>query len=1262
MATIQEQYGDLLSVQPCPAWAGYPGEGNPGGREMIRDEAHPCHGCPLEADHLVPGRAWFPGHGAGEPLPFPAEYAWPGVDTLYRMMCINDQLFHAAFGPVTGIVSNRFDGMGNLFSAEVVSGDVVAASGNTLTLKSLVNPFDLLIQRWVENPDFDGVDEEEPRYLNLGIRTRVQPGDILGFDHSLLTGKVVCRVTDVLGFWGGPESTWQLRVDQSVGHADLPALPYFTQARFGVTREAIAPRNWPELRGSAPLWVARIEGLRISYADYLDSSVFPRHELRDTGGASCRIALPLEPNPSLGFAGSFQALRKAASGGTTDVTSAVAATLQVRHVGASGYRTTIDPSAHLLADGDELVLTYEPAWRSADGAEAKRASCQSICHHSKYSPKLGWACGLAGRRILDPDDDNNPANDPPDGLPNYRTGSTAGCYQPGACSDFQARTPWSYQTQFGALLMALHNGNVCREDQGFPGSVDPSNYSTTRPPFPSGVPGLGPMAGRVGRTADGYHATTVLVPGATPGFGWVTGSHGSRVIRYGAEIELTDGIRQHDLGAGETPKTGIFQNRFSGGSVDGFGGSWNAETDPTYGFRDAGGRAPSCSRADTGDVLGLTEGDGQRATARRVIQPRVALGAGSTSLQAGDRMDAQLGEDDTLALTIHPLGGRYDTGAGLNAKVSGVIAAASVDGDLIKIQIANQPRQCTVAGPGFENHTQHLTGGHFVKLADAYQPFDPNDAESAVEAANMYRGAMRGDSVRVSGAGGSQAADIAATGYYVMVAKACAGAEQAWDGSNPAPPAGWIAAPKNYEDWLAKRDVVWVRDRDDGILAANLSNLVGASIVCVVGGIIAPTAGVTLYRAAYRGDWEAVPAEAVESIDHWLGRVVLAADYIQDLDRTVQHCFRVDCSLMDRRHAVAAFHFHEVARRQGLLTGMSGVVGNGIDGRRYTIDQTEEPFIGGWGVTQRDLQGAEMFDNTWTLLGTPFDPDAAAGGASAECNEGYYVLDEAILGLEFQAPGSERNLVSMSARASSGISSYRQLRRSAEIRLRNYVGLSLLGTIANWPAGTEVVSASCNIRMGGLSHFRKLVEFEPDGLGGFAVTETVETDTEGSGSFRLGLYGYRVNPATGEGFISLLGSGGTVSTTNGEWRTIDITDVVKQAVAFKDSEWLALSLVPVPTSVDIAAGSDPGEALAAMLPEVEWETYEPTYSGCSGDPAIPAINPGAYDRAGSYHAETIEWGDFEATAPFYVVSWPANFGEDILTLNDSNLHCWPPKP
>lgn len=1265
MASMAEIYGDDMVVQRCPAWIDFPGEVQPGGREMIRDESHPCHGCRQEAAHKVPGRAWFPDDTeAGGNLPFNKAYAWPDVVTIYRMLCVNDQLFHAGYGPIAGLgVSNLFDDLGNSFSSEVVSGVVVSASGQTLTVKTPTNPLDCYIQRWVENPDFDGVDEEEPRFINKGIRTSVEPGDLVGFEQSPVAGKIVCRVTEVLsGSWGGPASTWSFKVDQQVGAADQPLRPLFTEARFGITREAVAPRNWIEPRPSYPLFVSRIEGARIDYETMLGSPVTPRVELRDTAGSSCRIAIPSAPNPSLGWAGSFHAIKKSAGGGSSDVTSAVAASLRIEHVGATGYRTTIDAGAHLLAEGDELVLLYEPEWRDSDGAGTKRASCQSICHHSKYHPKIGWACGLGGRRELDPEDDNNPANMPPDGIANYRGGSEAGCYQRGVCSDFTPSRPFSYQSDFAGFLQGIHNGYVAREDQSFPGAVSPSAFTTGRPLAPSGVPGLGPMAGRVARTPDGYHAIQRLVPTPTPQFVWATGSNGSRKIRWGAEIELTDGPRRWDLAAGEEPKPGIFLNRFGGGALDSFGEPWNETTDPTKGLRDAGGFLPSCSRSDSGQVLGPTEADRQTATFRRVVLPRVALGAGSTSAQRGDWMTATLGSDDSLTLAVHPLGDARDTGYGLNAKVFGTVAAASMDGGLVKIEVANQTRQCTVTSTGFEDHSSHYTGGHFVKLPDAYQPFDPNDDESTVEAANMYRGAIRGDTIRFAGAGGDDADEITAAGFYVSRALPCAGTEEPWGGARPAPPAGWIAAPKNYADWLAKRDVVWLWDRADGLLAGNLANLVGASISCFVAGIIAPVDDVEVFHAEYQSDWSAVDASDIESIDRWRGLVVLKPSFVQALDRTTSHCFRIDAKLMDRRRPVSAHHFREVQRRQGFLNTMRGVIGNGTDGRIYAVEDTENPFDGTWGINQRTILNTQTFGGLWTLNGTAFDPEALEGPLESHpCNPGYYVTGDALLSLRGQIPGQEVNSFGVQARVQTPGLSYRQLGRIVELRLASYVGIGLLGTIANWPSGTEVVTATCNIRVGGLYRRLETFEFEGDGASSFSLTTTVDSETTGSGTFKLGLYGYKVNPETGESFATLIGSGGTVSTTDGEWRTVNITDIVAQAVNFKATEYIALALIPMPTIIDIPVGSDAGEALAAFLPAVDFETYHPLYTGCSGSPSTPVINPDAWSRKGSYQGEYIEWGTFEVADPVYKVSWPSNFGRDIVTLNDSNGHNWPPK-
>lgn len=1262
MASMAEIYGTALRVKACPKWGDYPGEVNPGGRVMIRDENHPCHGCAQEAGHKVPGRAHFPADTeAGGTLPFDDVYAWPGMETIYRMLCVSDELAHCALQPITGSVSNLLDGKGNSFVSEVISGQVISASGNTLTVKTLADPFDCYVQLWEDNPDFEeGVDNGEGRYVNRGIRTQVQPGDLVGFIGSEVAGKILCRVEEVTSSsWGGPSSTWTFRVSQSVSHADQPLRPLFDAALFTISREAVAPRNWIEPRPSYPLFVARIEGARISYEDMLASPMSPRVELLDTGGASCRIAIPSAPSPLLGWAGSFRALKN----GATDVTSAVANSIQIEHIGSSGYRTTIDAGAHLSTEGDELVILYEPEWRAADGEKVKRASCQSICHHSKYHPKIGWACGLGGRRLLDPDDDNNPANMPPDGIANYREGSEAGCYQLGTCSDFTPSDPFSYQTDFAGFLVGIHNGYLAREQQGFPGSQAGQNFTTERPFYPSGVPGLGPMAGRIAQTASGYHALRQLVPGFGGAYRWVTGSNGSRKIRAGAEIDITDGPRQWDLSAGETPKPGLFNSRTVGGAIDSFGEPWNSDNDPTKGLRDAGGRLPSCSTADSGLATGLSEAERQRATERRIVLPRVALGAGATSAQVGDWMTAILGEDDSLTLGVHPLGDARDTGYGLTAKVSGTVAAASsAGGGLVRLEIANQQRQCTVAGPMTESHTPHLTGGHFCKLPDAYQPYDPNDPESAIEGANIYRGAIRGDSARFTGVAGASAAAIQEVGFYVSKALPCEGTEETWGGSNPAPPAGWIAAPKNYEDWLAKRDVIWVYDRDDGILASNAANLVGSTVACYVAGIIAPVGDLTVYHAPYQSDWSVVDPSDIESIDRWRGRVVLKPVFIEALDRTTQHCFRIDCKLMDRRRPVAAFHFREVLRKQATMTQLPLAIGNGSDNRIYTVFQQENPFNGNWGLNQSNLRSIEMFANSTALGGSVFDPEAVTGPAESwRCNTGYYVDGEASLTLGEQTPGSEKNafLSTVSSTAEFG---FGVLSRRVVLQLASYTGIGLLGSISNFPAGTEIVSASCNIRMGGLKQVRTLFEFEAaGGGGGFDHTETVTLDQEGAGTFRLGLYGYRVDPETGNSFATLLGSGGEVSTTDGEWRTVDITDIATQALKFRDSEWLALALVPMPTLVDIPPGSDVGDALAGYFPEVDWDNQAPAYIGCSGDPSTPVVNPDILDRKGSWTSEQLEWGNFEATDAIVQVSWPSDFGEDVVPLNDSNGHNWPPK-
>lgn len=1263
MATIEEIYQGLLVAKPCPPWPDYPGEAQPGGREMIRDKAHPCSGCLKEELHLVPGRSDYPAlDEAGGTLPFSAVYLWPSADCLYRAMCINDMLFFAAAGAITAAgISNNFDGMGNLFNSEVLSGTVVSASGQILTVKSSVNPLDLIITRYELNPDYDGVDPEEPLIVNRGIRSRVQTGDTLGFVGSPLAGKVTCRVEEVLSTsWGGPNATWQVRVDQTVTAADVPFLPVFDTPLFGITREAVAPRHWPEIRAQAPLYVARIEGLRITREDMLASPLSPRVELLNTGGASCRVAVPSAPNALLGWAGSFAAIKKHGSGGSSDVTDTVIDALQVEHIGSSGYRTTIDAGALLTSDGDELVLTYEPEWRSADGKEVKRASCQALCQHSKYHPVMGWACGLGGRRVLDPADDNNPANDPPTGLAKYREGVSTGCYQIGTCSDWEPRVPWSWPLHGEVWLRLMRDGYVAREEQTIPGSQAPSNFTTQRPFFPSGAPGLGPMAGRVARSADGYHAIKRLIPDGAY-YGWVTGTNGSRKFRYGAEIELTDGIRNWDLSALEAPKTGLFDNRSSGGAVDGFGEAWTGAEDPTFGFRDAGGSLPSCSTADSGLTAGPGEGDRQHSTFRRPAIPRVSLGTGAAgATQSGpDGLSALLNEDDTLLLALHPLGQQADNGYGKTAKRGGTVAAASnLGGGLIKIQLANEYRNCTVAGPSSESFTRHKTGGHFVTLSDAYQPFDPNDLESKYEAANPYRGCMRGDSCLFGGVGGSDAAEFATAGFHVLKALACNGDSEPWGGGNPAPPAGWIAAPKNYTSWLHKRDVVWLQDREDGLLASNLANLVGTSISCVVGGIIAPDSDVVVLRGAYQEDWTPVDAGDIESIDRWRGRIVLKASYIQSLDRTKQHCFRVEATLCDRRRPVSAEWVREIARRQGKMTTMRGVIASGGDGRVYSVSQAENPFSLEWGQNQRAIVSAEMFSNQSTLLGTEPRPDLLIG-LGEECDPDYYAEGEAILRTSTQQPGFERNVFSVGVTTGSPSVSFRNLNRAAELRLADYTGVEL--GKPSWPLGTQIVRATCQMRAYGLKHRKHLNEFAPDGGGGWTFTQTEIANTEGSAQLKLGLYGYKVDPMTGEVFATLVGSGGTFTSTDGEWRTADVTELAKQMLIFKPSEYVAFGITPIPTLVDITAGSDVGESLAAALPEVTFAVYQPQYSGCGGSPTAPIANASATLREGSWESEQIEWGSFEATDLVYTLSWPSDFGENCLTLNDSNGHNWPPK-
>lgn len=1261
--TMEQIYGEDLFSKPCPPWPGYPGEGNPGGLAMIRDEQHPCHGCPMELEHLVPGRVHIPGHdeaGTPPPAPFNPIYAWPPPSaTPYRAACINDELFFAVQGAITASgISNNFDGMGNLFNSEVLSGVVVASSGKTLTVKSEKNPFDLLITRYEFNPDYDGVDPEEPFIVNRGIRTRVQTGDIVGFIHSFAASKIVCRVDRVVSSeWGGPNSTWQLTVTQNVNSASKPLLPLFQQAEFGITREAVAPRNWQEFRDGAPLYVARIEGRRITYADMLAAPEPPRVELLDTGGQPCRIALPEAPNPLLGFLGTFQAIKKSAGGGSLDVTPAVQATLRIEHV-PGGYRTTIDASAALSAEGDELALLYEPEWRAADGAKAKRSSCQAICHHSHYHPKMGWGCGLAGDRILNQADDNNPADNPPSGLANYREGADQGCYQPGACDRFQARVPWTYQADFEAFIRSINNGYVAREEQTFPGSQSPSNFTTKRPFFPSGTPGLGSMAGRNARSPDGYHATKRLIPDGAF-YVWTTGSNGGRVIRHGAEIELTDGVRIWDLSAGEKPKPGLFNNRTDGGAQDALGRPFNNDNDPNFALRDAGGRLPSCSTTDSGQAAGFGEGDSQSSIARTPMLPRVSLGtgaAGSTQSAAHGGLSAYLDVDDSLLLVASPLGLRDDNGYGKAAKRAGVVAAASDEGGgIVKIQIANAYRNCTKVVHQGEVVTRHLTGGHFCPPSDGYQTYDPNDGEGKVEAANSYRGPIPGESCLVPFA----APGFFDRGFYVEKAAFYAGDSEPWGPSNPAPPVGWIGEPKNYAAWGHKRDVVWLRDSEDGLLAANLGNLPGQSIVCVVGGIISPEGDLKVFRSEYEGGWVEVDPADIQSVDRWRGRVTLKPSYVQSLDRTVQHCFRLECRLCDRRRPPAAFHFREIVRKQSKLIRIKGVIASGADAKIYSASQAENPFANEWGMNQRAIVNAEMFSNQNTLLDTEPRPDLLVG-LGEECLEGYYAEGEAILRTAVQQPGTERNVFSVGVTPGSPSVSFRRLNRASEMRLASFTGVEL--GKPSWPAGTEILAASCQFRGYGLKHQKYLNEFVPDGMGGWTFTPTELANTEGAAQLKLGLYGYKVDPQTGETFPVLVGSGGTFTGTDGEWRTADVTELAKQALNFKDSEYIAFGIVPIPTLVDIAADSNIGESLAASLPQVEFAAYQPLYSGCGGGPPeTPILNPNVGLREGSWESEQIEWGDFQATDLVYTVSWPTNFGKDILVLNDSNGHNWPPK-
>lgn len=1280
MADLSAIYSDWLPIEASGDWPGYPGYLNPGGLlEMVRDASHPCHGCAMEADHRVPGRTTCPTHTeAGTDPPWPAKHRAP-KGFRYRAACYNHELFWFAFGFAGLALIGKLDDDENEFTTELLEAEVVDASGSTITCVSDDNPLDLLVTRYVPNPDYDGIDPEEPVRLNLGIRTRLQTGDAATLTGGQSAGNLAPRVEEVLATeWGGPGSSWQVRLNMPVGPADIGV---YSDATPTVTfqREALAPETWPEFAANAPLFCARVEGAVITYQDLLDSPLAPRVELLDTGGGSCRIAIPTAPSGSR--AGTFRCHKKAANGTVTDITASAIDRVRIEHIGDSGYLTALVAgadagaglSALLTEEGDELRVTYEPEWRSADGADKKRSPCQAICQHSKYHPVMGWACGLAGRRHLDPADDNNPANNPPDGLANYREGLEAGCYQLNTCGDFEARSrdPLAGLANF---LTAIHNGYVAREEQASPGNTDPSSYRIRRPAWPSGVPGLSPMAGRVSRTPPGLHASRRPYPDEA-GFAWATGSGGSRTIRRGAEIEITYGVgpRGSDLSLGEQPNQGLLANRSDGSAVDGLGRPWSDDTDPTAGARCSGALVPSCSVCDEGTEGGRGERDFQWPQSWRAFLTRLDVRSGANSLQDQPFAAARLLEDDSLLLSlkplaeISPLGQYYDASFYAAPKVSGIVAAASVDGDFIKIEIANQAWTATYIvpdppGPGLEVSTTFKAGGRFVALGEDHLPFDYNDFWSKEEGGSVYRGAIPGDSVTLSGAGVPDA--VSGTGYYIDKARPCDGTEEAWGAGNPAPPAEWQAAPKNYADWLPKRDVIWLYDRADGVLADNLAELVGASIACRTTGIIAPTGSISIKYAAYEGAWQTPPGSQIEGIDRWFGSILLKPEFVQSLDRAKKYCFEISYNAMDRRKKRRAFHYNEIIRRQSKLDTLQIPIGNGSDGRVYTAYQREDPFSGDWGINHNDLAVIEMFpEQNFTLNGTAHDPDLTAPGSDSPlCRDGYFVADEAALSGGPQPIGPLQNKFITGIGPVNG--DYRFLIRQSQLFLADYVGFGG-GPLSRF-AGTadNIVSASCIVRVGDITTRKTTTTFTGDGMGSIGSSTVVDYDTTGGGSYRIGLFGYKIDPASPSSApaytITLLGAGPSVSSTAGEWVDYDMTGPIKQWLNFRASEWVGLGFLPIPSIIGIEPDSNAAEALAGQLTDVDWTTYEPAYSGCDGG-GQPVANPSVWDREGSFSSETITWEGLEMAQLVVEFGFPANFGEHMLVRNADNNHNWPPR-
>lgn len=1212
---------------------------------------HPaCNGCPLQETHGVPWRFHFTAalrENPGE-LPVPAENVVP-APSWYRAV----QAFIAMAEYVSyGRQGNAVPGGDDNDWVQSYAVNVVSASGSTLTVTSSFDPRDFSFSKNIPNPDYPGMGE--PEYLTLYVPTRVQTGDMLEFSgNSVLALKCKPRVVsfDASG-WVNAASEWTITMDQPVDHAATKLSDAGAAITATLYRYAIFPVQWAFISDNFPLYCTR-RAVTITAED-VDDAADGEVELLDSAGDSCRVAWPEAASGN--HRGTFKITKTDAAGAQSDITAAVLAAgrLRVEHVGGSGHTTllscgdTIDGTGGatpLIAAGETLRVEYEPEWvEGVDSRDAKRSPCQSRCAHSVTHHRMGSVCGLAGRQEFVGGADTS-TDDPPNGLASFR----ADCYQwrsdgAGTCADFQARDPFDWANNLAAWMTLIHNSVNWREREQTAGVAD---YVRER----LGVPSLGQLGGRRLYVRQRYGTEDIFIPEAF--FRFISGSGASKAIKYGGEWDHTAGLGGLDL-TGTIPGEGVFGHRTHAGKVDGLSRAWNSIVDPYRAARDNRRQIAETTQGNEGTSGGRTEGRRQRVRTRWAVAINVDVSGDDLTVQDSHQAAAQMQGDGSLLISLDAMelqgaGGDYGT------ITTATITAAVMSGTLVRLEFANKPRTMTSSG-GTGNPpvtTNVATGGMTVMLPAWALWNDLNDAQSRREGGVLWQGGIvPGDTVRFSGVGGANAAAIEATGFVVSRAIPCEGTD------DPVSyPGGW-AGPANFASWIFKRDRAYLFDRGDGLLAANLADLVGATATIKCDATLAPSAvhAITVeYREspAHGGDlggdeWTAIDAGEL-TIDEWAGHVLMSNSFIAGLDAEKRYCFRVTAGFLDRTNQPYADIFLEVERMCAALDTVALPEPAGGTQLSFTISRRRNLFANEWGLSHTDDYAA--------IAATPdvlrSVSETAYNAGLSECSPGWFVSGDSRIDISGSPPG---NIVATGVEGAFAFANLNSPVAFFRCDMTSVLGWDFELT-DRIPAGTTIAEAKGLVRFTGLTHQRVHGSWTAAVAGAYPTTIDDSGTVADGGNVKLSLFGLRKRPDGSEDFPVPLGVSATITPTSGTWQEFDFTDLMQRLVDHLrgTSPYYSFAWMVVPAGVSVPVSATAQEAAAAHVPTITYSHFEAWYSGCSM--GSPVLNPTRTDQEGELEYFVIGWSGLEIERMHVTFGeWPA---VDEPVVVDGHGNNWP---